>query len=119
MTLAMRGIAQDQLPDMPFFISFSPLSNSPSNSVLRGLANYYRVKQYPAYFPPPYDHDYTNQLEVFINLPVPPDHAWILEKEEDGSLNQVFEMTNLISYEYGSYYLYFDQFFTLPTRFIA
>lgn len=114
MTLAVRGIAQSGIPDMPFFINFSPLYNSPSNSVLRGVAEYNRVKQFPAYFPPP--QTYTNSLEVYIGLPAIPEHAWILEKEKDGSFNRVFELTNIFSYYGVSYSLIFDQFFTLTPR---
>lgn len=114
MTLVVRGSAQSGTPGMPFFISFSPLANSPSNSVLGGGANYRRIMQFSEYIPP--TQIYTNWLEVYINLPAPPEHAWILEKEQDGSLNQVFEVTNLFSYQLYPYQLYFDQFYTLTTN---
>jgi len=110
MTLAMRAMAQSQIPDMPFFISFSPLSGSPPNSEMWGLANYYRVK-----LPPPVPNlpTYTNQLEVFIRLPALPEDAWIEEKETDGSLAPVAEVTNLIEDVYG---FYFQQLLTLTTN---
>jgi hypothetical protein len=95
MTLAVRGIAQSQIPDMPFFISFLPLSGSPTNSEIWGLANYYRVEQPPPYLPN--YPTYTNRLEVFINLPAPPKGAWVLEQEEDGSFITVMELTNYLT----------------------
>ncbi|HKW30160.1 MAG TPA: hypothetical protein VJT54_12555 [Verrucomicrobiae bacterium] len=109
---ALRGIAQSGTPDMPFFISFSGLSDSPSNSVLSGEAEYNRVKQPPPLVP--IDSTYTNRLDVFIKLPAPPEEAWILEKEADGSLSPVAPVTNLI--EDANYGLYFQQAFSLTTN---
>jgi hypothetical protein len=93
MTLAMRGIAQSGIPDMVFFVSFSGISGSPSNSVLWGEAEYNRVEQIPTL---PIYQVYTNRLDVFIRLPALPENAWILEKEADGSFLRVAQVTNLI-----------------------
>ncbi len=86
---------------MPFYISFSALSNSPPNSELGGSAGYFRVKL-PFL---PGMPTYTNRLEVGFSSPAPPEDAWILEKQEDGSFLPVTEVTNLFGDASNGYYL--------------
>ena len=116
-TLAMRGFAQQVSPpppgavDMPFFINFNALSNSPPNSGVGGEAGYYQVQQWPYY---PRSWSYTNKLEVFIDFPLPPENAWLLEKQADGSLSPVASVTNLFWDSNTGFYS--DQSFMLTTN---
>lgn len=91
MALILRGMAQNQLPDMSFYIGFSALSNSLPNPGLLGGANYYRetIPNLPGM------PTYTNRLEIFFyGSPGMPEDTWILEKQEDGSLSPVAKLTN-------------------------
>jgi hypothetical protein len=107
MALGLPAFAQNQNPDLSFYISFSALSNSPPNSALGGSAGYFRVKL-PFL---PGMPTYTNRLELGINVPAPPEDVCIWEKQEDGSFLPVTEVTNLFGDADNGYYL--DQPFTL------
>src|SRR5271157_5925481 len=90
MTLSVRGIAQNQVPDLDFFINFSGISNGAAPpSGLQGQAAYYRVKL-PFL---PMMPTYTNILDIYIGLPSQPEDAWILKQGANGSFLRVAPMT--------------------------
>ena len=93
MTLVMPGIAQVTTPefDMEFFINFSGISNSPPYPGSYGVADYGRTQPPLLQNTPPR----TNCLDISLGLQATPDDAWILEKQADGSLSTVAEVTNL------------------------
>lgn len=90
MTLALTGIAQNQLADIGGFFSCSALSNSPPLPPgAWGGFNYYRTtKPFLPGMP-----TYTNLLEVYFWLPASVENISLLEMEPDGSFTIVADLT--------------------------
>jgi hypothetical protein len=115
--LAFAGMAQQTGPipgmaDAEFYTNLQPISNSPPAD-LWVYAGYYYEKQWPPY-PYPSSYTLTNDFDIYVPLPAPAEDGWILEKEEDGSLTPVLEVTNLIDDETLGYFI--EQSFTLTTN---
>src|SRR5579863_6874251 len=88
-------------PSLSFFAGFPPPSydaipvgGSPPNYGIQGQAVYSREIHIPPNYP--VYRVYTNVLEVGLSFSSPPEDAWILEKESDGTFSRVAEITNLI-----------------------
>ncbi len=92
-TLAWRGQAQfNQAPDMQFYATFSPLTDSPDERAMWGLGSYYHIKKLVPDMPSSWS---TNDLDILIaRMPAEPTDGWIVEKEQDGSLALIAELTN-------------------------
>ncbi len=91
MTLVLPGMAQNQIPDLDFFINFSAISNTtPAAANFFLDAGYYRIKR-PFI---PGIPTYTNRLEIYIPLPSTARGGWVMEMAADGSLTPVAELTD-------------------------
>jgi hypothetical protein len=102
MSLALPGFAQNQNQDISCSINFTPLSNSPPDSVMWGEADYYQVLRPPL---PWMTLFYTNLLDVYLSLPTTPKDVWLLLQEKNGTFKPITEVTNVD-----------DQFITLTTN---
>lgn len=101
--ITLQVMAQDtRNPDLTFYMDFSPLDGSPSNSDIGGQSEYYHTD--------PNLYGLTNFLDIDIDLPTLPESAWILERKNNGTLAPVMEITNILG---DSSYGYIWQQFTL------